>query len=96
MATVPNYWMHETGGELALAVASWLADPMKVTVRELGLLRAYVIQWIEATAWDANPHANERGRLALHTLRTNARLIHTPQELSIWLEVATGQGFDPL
>jgi len=53
----PKFWRHEVGGDLAMAVRHYLREPDALTLSEIALMRAYVVQWIDSPAWDCNPSA---------------------------------------
>ena len=57
----PGYWRNESSGVLAPAVKRYLAGE-SLTLREIGLLRAYFRQWVDSPVWDQNPHQAPRAR----------------------------------
>ena len=92
----PKYWRYETGGELAAAVTRYLHRPRDLSAYDVALIAAYVQQWIDSPAWEANPHANEEGRARLAELRIRARHIKTIADLHRWFASAISEGMDPL
>jgi hypothetical protein len=92
----PKYWMYETGGLLASALERYLKHPSRLTVRDLGLIRAYVCQWIDSPVWNQNPHGGLRWLEELADLRRTAHAIASPRTLATWLAAAVSAGVDPL
>ena len=87
----PGYWMHEASGTLRPAVERFLHG--KETEEDLMLVRAYLKQWIGASAWDANPHGLSDG---MRLLRATVGSLNARREFDRWLEVAVREGVDPL
>jgi hypothetical protein len=94
-AAAPKYWMHETGGKLAAAIKRYLHDEA-LSVDDILLIRAYLSQWVDSPAWDANPSIDYEGRLALASMRQSARSLHNRAKIAEWLERADEMGMDPL
>ena len=92
----PGYWMNEAGGELAPAVMRYLDDASSLSVRDIRLIRAYLVQWINSPVWEANPHTSPAGRQELEELRLAAARIDTRRAIDEWIEVAADWGIDPL
>ena len=92
----PKYWRYETSGVLAPAIERYVRRPRDMTVRDVALVRAYIRQWIDSPAWDANPHAGDAARVNLRELRSLARSITTVQDLHCWFKTALDMGIDPL
>lgn len=84
---MPGYWMYEVGGELKSAVAAYLND-QPLSLREIALFRAYLIQWIDADVWAESA--------ALAELRRSVLKIQTPRDITVWLAQAMEEGIDPL
>jgi len=91
----PKYWMHEMGGELAPAMMQYLLGG-DLADGEVLLIRAYLLQWINSPAWDANPAMDPAGRLNLAGLRSAARFLRDRADIDIWLKWAAETGMDPL
>ena len=97
----PKYWQHETGGALRIAVENYLNN-RDMTVRDVALMRAYLVQWIDSPVWEMNPHLSEGGPAALAALaaltalRLRARRIQTVQDIRLWISAALAEGHDPL
>jgi hypothetical protein len=87
----PRYWRDETSGHLARAVEAYLAG-RELTPGEVGYLRAYFRQWVNAPIWDANPH----GTAALAGLRDAIGSLTNRAQVRAWLERALAEGIDPL
>ncbi len=92
----PKYWKDEISGVLALAVAQWLSEPDRMSVRDIAVMRAYCMQWADSPAWEMNPHMSADGRMLLEKLRRLARGIESARTLAAWLEAADALGMDPL
>jgi len=92
----PKYWRAETSGVLAPAIERYLLRPKTLTPRDVSLIRAYIRQWIDSPAWDANPHGNEAQRANLNELRSLAARITTVADLRHWFDAALDMGIDPL
>ena len=63
---------------------------------EIGIMRAYLLQWILHPVWSTNPHEDEEGRRTLWELRVRARKLETISEITEWLSDALDFGLDPL
>lgn len=92
----PKFWRYETSGQLALAVRSYLYNPDAMTPRYIVYMRAYLVQWIDSPAWDANPAHTIRSRAALEALRVKVVRIRNGRDISAWLQDALREGVDPL
>jgi len=91
----PKYWMHEMGGELAPAIMQYL-EGGDLADGDVLLIRAYLLQWINSPAWDANPAMGPDGRLDLAGLRSAARFLRDRADIGKWLKWALELGIDPL
>ena len=91
----PKYWRHETGGRLAIAVENFLNNRL-MTVRDVALVRAYLVQWIESPVWEMSPTFDEHARAGLAVLRQRARRIGTVADIHHWIHDALAEGQDPL
>ena len=91
----PNFWMNETSGVLRPVVEK-LLNGKRLLPREIAVMRAYFRQWIESPVWDLNPHQTVEGASRLAELRTSVTDIATMEDISTWLEIADGEGLDPL
>lgn len=67
-----------------------------LSVRDVLILRTYLRQWVDSTAWDDNPYLNNRGRLLLSELRFQAQHADTPQRIDACIRAAIEMGMDPL
>jgi len=88
--------MNETGGELKPAVMRYLDDAASLSVRDVALIRAYLVQWINSPVWDTNPAQTDAGREELRAMRQAATRIASRRAIDEWIEVATDWGMDPL
>ena len=95
-ALAPRYWRDETSGHLARAIRSYLDNPDAMTLQEIGYLRAYLRQWVESPAWDANPADDAESRAELALLRGSIDGIRDGRGISRWLHAALDAGIDPL
>jgi hypothetical protein len=58
----PKYWRYETSGDLARAVERFLNnEPM--TPVDIGLMRLYLMQWVDSPVWDMKSFARRRDAL---------------------------------
>ena len=92
----PGYWRNETSGVLAPVVTKFLENKQPLTGEEIGIMRAYLLQWILHPVWSTNPHEDEEGRRTLWELRVRARKLETISEITEWLSDALDFGLDPL
>ena len=92
----PKYWQHETGGALRVAVENYLNRRARMTVRDVALMRGYLVQWIDSPVWELNPSHDTRSRAALAALRESAREIRTVADIHRWIHDALQEGQDPL
>lgn len=91
----PGYWRDETSGELAPVIMRYL-EGAALSQHDIATLRAYLRQWIDATVWDENPHADQEARRELARLRHHARGITSRAGIDRWVADAVGFGIDPL
>jgi hypothetical protein len=93
--TAPGYWLYETSGVLLPAVAAYL-ERREMTPEQIAALRGYLRQWIDAPAWDANPHAGDEDRARLAALRADVDQLTSRTAIDSWIEKAIAEGLDPL
>ena len=93
--SAPDYWMDETGGKLAPAIARYL-DGASLSADDIALIAAYLRQWIDSPLWDDNPHLVDSGRAELARLRELARVLNNRAAIEAWLALAVDFGVDPL
>lgn len=91
----PKYWLYETGGELAEAMRRYIGNE-ELSVRDLGLIRAYLRQWVDSPAWDANPAASDLSKRRLNRLRAKVFDAMTKERIDQCVEMAVDMGMDPL
>lgn len=91
----PNYWAYETGGLLKPAMYRYMAG-QALNAAHVAVIRAYLRQWIDSPVWDSNPHMNGEGAAALARLRASVDSLTTAGAITEWLDLAEGQGMDPL
>lgn len=82
----PGYWMKETSGVLRPVVGAYLAGG-EMTREQLGAMKAYCRQWINAPGF--------RGP-KVETLRNLVNHIDSRVTLAAWLNQAEECGCDPL
>ena len=83
----PGYWVNETSGVLRPVVSAYLkVEPM--TDEQIMLMRAYLLQWIDAPAWLPSPQLEE--------LRRSVRKLSTREDIDKWIAEALAIGIDPL
>ena len=83
--TVPGYWRHETSGRLRPAVMRFL-EGGELSTDDIGLLRAYLRQWIESDVWRGGVD-DLRGRIDGLVCRAT---------ITDWIDDAIERGADPL
>jgi|SRR5215472_5296275 len=83
----PKYWMYEIGGKLRSAVTAYI-NGEKLDRRQLGLIKAYLRQWVNSPVWGENDE--------LKLLRANVATIETHAHIDYCVEIATALGMDPL
>ncbi|HEY1242197.1 MAG TPA: hypothetical protein VGF16_16650 [Bryobacteraceae bacterium] len=88
----PKYWVNESSGVLVPVVEKYLrGEPLDAN--QLGIMRAYLRQWVQSPAWDQNPHG---GRDELNRLRGRVSAIDNMRRLDEWIDDAVKFGMDPL
>lgn len=92
--TDPGYWLYETTGVLRPAVEAYLAGSMSPI--QIAAMRAYLRQWIEAPAWEHNPHASPEDRAWLKSMRRRVGGLESIESIREWIDEATDAGIDPL
>ena len=90
----PKYWMNETSGVLEPAVQAYLKG-WPLSVLQIGVLRAYLRQWIQSPVWDMNPHITEESRTQLAQLRSSVEMIRTRQDVETWTALSQEMCIDP-
>jgi hypothetical protein len=99
-ASPPCYWMNEVGGVLRPAVLAYLGGTasghLTLSAEHIAALRAYLRQWIGATAWDQNPHAGAEEKAWLAEMRADVDKLVSRAAIAAWLDRATDGGLDPL
>ena len=93
--SVPGFWMDESSGRLAPAVMTYL-EGGELDDAGIAVMRAYLRQWIGATVWDQNPHADDDSRAWLAALRADIDGLTSREAIADWLERAEEGGVDPL
>ena len=86
----PHYWMHETSGVLRPAVEAYL-NRQPMTAMQIGVMRAYLRQWIKSPVWDI-PGPDED----LAKLRRDVETIRSREDIDAWIEAGLEIGHDPL
>jgi hypothetical protein len=82
----PGYWMWERSGVLRPAIAAYVRGG-PLSADQIGALRAYFRQWIEAPCWQGE---------AIVELRRSIDGLTSRQAIAKWLDLATDEGVDPL
>lgn len=91
MNALPGYWQDEESGVLRPVVESYL-NGAPLSPLQIGVMRAYLRQWMHAPAWRSLP--SEPGGVA--QLRRDVEAISDRASLAGWLERALALGIDPL
>lgn len=94
-AFAPKYWAQETGGELGPAIERYILG-QELSVRDLALIRAYLRQWVDSPAWDANPAHSDLSRRQLTRLRMKVFDALTKERIDDCIKLAIDMGMDPL
>ncbi len=84
--TAPGYWMHETSGKLRPVVESLILGT-QLTSHEVGIMRAYLAQWM-ASPWGPED--------VVQSLRDRIPGLTSTHDIHEWLEDADEIGIDPL
>jgi hypothetical protein len=87
----PRFWRYEKSGVLAPVVEAYLLG-QPLSLEQIGVMRAYLRQWIQSPVWGANP----AGAGELEQLRAAVALIRTREDIRRWLALALAEGMDPL
>lgn len=82
----PGFWMHETSGVLAPVIHAYLRGD-ELSRYEVGIMRAYLRQWINAPGF-VGPEVD--------ALRREVDSIATRNDVTAWLDRAVDAGVDPL
>lgn len=91
----PHYWQWETSGVLRPAVERFIKhEPL--SEQDIATMRAYLRQWVSATAWDANPHASDEDRQHLAELRARVHGLTSRKALDDFINDLIEEGLDPL
>jgi hypothetical protein len=85
-AGFPGFWRNEQSGVLRPVVELYLAG-LTMTDEHVGIMRAYLIQWIEAPVWKLDEACS---------LVRDARAIRTKDDIGRWLRAGLDVGMDPL
>jgi len=91
----PGYWRYEQSGVLKPVVEKYLNGSL-LSQNELGIMRAYLRQWVASPVWDGNPYADEESRDELNALRSAISQITDQAHLEEWFQKALDLGMDPL
>jgi len=91
----PAHWKDDAGEQLAPAITRYLKGE-RLSSHEIGVIRAYLVQWIDSPIWDQTKDMHDAGRAELAELRRAAVKITNRQAIDEWIEVATDWGMDPL
>jgi hypothetical protein len=84
--------MNETTGKLKPVIETYLRRRGEMTLRDVAVMRAYLVQWIESPVWDMNPHGTD----GLAALRLEAGAIRNVAEIDAAIAHMTEAGLDPL
>ncbi len=83
----PKFWMYESSGVLQPVIRKYLlAD--ELTAAEIGLMRAYLWQWVASPVWGPSG--------ALEVLRLRVAAIETTEDIEGAVQMAVNLGIDPL
>ena len=91
----PGHWRDDAGEQLAPAITRYLKGE-RLSTKDVDVIRAYLVQWIDSPTWDQNTDLHDAGRTELAELRRAAAKITRRKAIDEWIEVATDWGMDPL
>jgi hypothetical protein len=84
--SIPGYWMYETSGALKPVVLKYL-DGAELDLAEVGIMRAYLRQWVWADGF-LGPEIDR--------LRSGVDHLYNAGDIRAWLGRALDAGIDPL
>lgn len=98
---LPRFWRHEVGGKLAPSIERYLTNQTAggpFSDDDLLLVRAYLVQWIDAPCWNPESGDDDSGGSAkeLAELRRDCRALSSADQIHDWLMRALDLGIDPL
>jgi hypothetical protein len=88
--------MNETTGKLKPVIETYLQRRGDMTLRDVAIMRAYLVQWIESPAWEMMPHGTEDFAEGLAALRLDACAIRNVKDIDAAIARMTDAGLDPL
>jgi len=91
----PRHWRDKGGEQFAPAITRYLKRA-RLSNHEVGLIRTYLVQWIDSPVWDPNTVMLDADRAELAELRRAAAKITNRKAIDEWVEVATDWGMKPL
>lgn len=83
----PKYWMYEQSGALVPVVKAYI-DGKPLSVRDVRIMRAYLLQWFSSPVWG---QSNE-----LNALRARVSAIETADHVRAAIRAGLEIGIDPL
>ena len=90
----PGFWTYETSGVLFPAVEAFLHGH-ELTPEHIAALRAYLRQWINATAWDHNPYAGDKEHTWLARMRARCDWLVSRQAIAEYVDELVAKAMDP-
>lgn len=99
---MPMYWRDEMSGKmLSAVVAFWspYADsPQNIpelSAEHVCLLREYIVHWVEAPCFQANPHMTMENKLQLESAIIQAKNINNRADINVVLNALSELAIDP-
>ena len=86
------YWLRETDGDLAAAMRRYIGRE-ELSVRDVGLIRAYLRKWVDSPIWDVLPSASSR---QLSRLRERVFTAGSREQIDECVKTAKELGMNPL
>ena len=87
--------MNESSGDLAAAIVRYF-NCAPLTLRDVALIRAYIVQWIMSDVWDRTGDGSVEHRTELARLRTLALELKDRETIDAWIMASIDFGLDPL
>jgi hypothetical protein len=91
----PLAWHNDTSGTMPAVMMDFFERKKPLTPAQFELVREWGEYYLNAPAWDANPHIDDEGRKELADLRKQIKEARTLQDIDAWVEACLDIGIDP-
>lgn len=94
--TLPHpakYWRDYSDSRIPASVDRYIHGE-ELTVRDIALVRAYVMQWVDSPAWEEN--LSSQATLNLTILRAKVAGARTKEQIDSCVALASAMQMDPL